>query len=75
MKGLRPPSRLYNEYKDDILEELQYNESLKEKFVFLHIKPYNKDIYNHLRCFTALLWQQAQSWELELFADVTTSWK
>ncbi len=75
MKGLRPPSRLYNEYKDDILEELQYNESLKEKFVFLHIKPYNKDIYNHIWCFTALLWQLVQSWELELFADVTTSWK
>ncbi len=26
----------------------------KEKLVFLHIKPYNKDIYNHIQCSTAL---------------------
>ncbi len=28
---------------------------LKEKFIVLHIKPYNKDIYNHVRCSAALL--------------------
>ncbi len=42
---------------------------------FLHIKPYNKGIYDHIRCSTALLWQTMQSWELEFVADVTTSWK
>ncbi len=48
---------------------------LKEKFRFLHIKPYNKDISDHIRCSTAFLWQMAQSWELELLADITTGWK
>ncbi len=28
---------------------------LKEEVVFMHIKPYNEDIYDHIRCFTALL--------------------
>ncbi len=49
--------------------------SLKEKFVFWHHKPYNKDTYNHMCCSTALLWPTVQSWELELVADVTASWK
>ncbi len=49
--------------------------NLKNKFAFLHIKPYNKDIYNHILCSTALLWQMVQHWELELIADVTASWK
>ncbi len=49
--------------------------SLKERFSFLHIKPYNKDIYHHIWCSTALLWQLAQFWELELVADATASWK
>ncbi len=48
---------------------------LKEKFGFLHIWPYTKDIYNHWQCSTALLWQTVQSWKLELVADVTASWK
>ncbi len=29
---------------------------LKKRFRFLHIKPYNKDIYDLVRCSTALLW-------------------
>ncbi len=33
----------------------------KEKFVFLYIKPYNNDIYYHIQCFTALVWQTVQS--------------
>ncbi len=48
---------------------------LKEKFGFLHIKPYKKNSYDHIRCFTALLWQPVQSWELELVADITVSRK
>ncbi len=48
---------------------------LKDKFVFLHFKPYNKDIYDHIWCSTALWWRTVQSWELELIADVTASWK
>ncbi len=28
---------------------------LKEKFVFLHIEPYNKDICNYIQCSIALL--------------------
>ncbi len=28
---------------------------LKEKLIFLHIKPYNKDIYKYTQCSTALL--------------------
>ncbi len=27
---------------------------LKEKFVSMHTKPYNKDIYNHMQCSTLL---------------------
>ncbi len=42
---------------------------------FLQIKPYNKDIYDHKQCSKALLWQTVQSWELELLADATASWK
>ncbi len=30
---------------------------LKEKFGFLHMKPYNKDIYNHIQCSTEILRQ------------------
>ncbi len=48
---------------------------LEEKLVFLHIQPYDKDIYDHIRCSTALLWQLLPSWELELVADITPSWK
>ncbi len=48
---------------------------LKEEFVFVHIKPYNQDIYDHMRCSAALFWQVAQSWELEAVADVTANWK
>ncbi len=44
---------------------------LQEKFVFLHIKPYNKNIYNHIQNSTAFIWRTAQSQELELVADVT----
>ncbi len=29
--------------------------SLVEKFVFLHIRPHNKDNYDHIQCSTALL--------------------
>ncbi len=29
--------------------------TLKGKFIFLHMKPYNKDSYDHIRCSTALL--------------------
>ncbi len=42
---------------------------LKEKFGHLHIKPDNKNIYNHLWCSTVLLWELVQSWELELVAE------
>ncbi len=43
--------------------------------VSLHIKPYKKDIYDHIRCSTALLWQLVQFWEQKLVADITASWK
>ncbi len=36
---------------------------------------YNKNIYDHIWYSTALLWRTVQSWELELIADITTSWK
>ncbi len=49
--------------------------TLNLKFIFLHIQPYNKDIYNHLQFFAALSWQQVQFWKLKLMADVTASWK
>ncbi len=29
--------------------------AFKGEFHFLHIKPYNKDIYNHIQCLAALL--------------------
>ncbi len=48
---------------------------LKYKFVFLHFKPNDQDIYNQIRHSAALLWWTAQSWELGLIADVTTGWK
>ncbi len=48
---------------------------LNAEIIFLHIKPHNKDIYDHIRCSTALLWWALQSWELELVADVTASLK
>ncbi len=44
-------------------------ESLSEKFGFLHIKLYNKDIYGHVQCSIALL----RGMMLELIADVTAS--
>ncbi len=47
-----------------------YWHTFKEKFGFLH-----KDIYDHIWCSTALLWQLAKSWELELVANITASWK
>ncbi len=28
---------------------LIHQQFLREKFGFLHIKPYNKDIYNHIQ--------------------------
>ncbi len=34
---------------------LTYSDGLKEKFSFLHIKPYNKNIYDHIFCTLALL--------------------
>ncbi len=37
---------------------------LKEKFVFLHIKPNTKDISDHIRCSTTLLRRTVQSPEL-----------
>ncbi len=51
------------------------HQELKEKLIFLWIKPYNRDIYDYIQCSTAILWPTVQSWELELLADVTTSWK
>ncbi len=42
---------------------------------FLHIKPYDKGISDHVRCSTAFLWQTMKSRELVLLADVTASWK
>ncbi len=50
-------------------------EPLKDKFCFLHIKPCNKDIYNHIKCSASLSWQTLQSGELALIADVMASWK
>ncbi len=37
---------------------------LKEKFDFLHIKPYNKDIYDHIRCSMTFYdeWLSLESW-------------
>ncbi len=35
-----------------------------------HYKPYNKEFYDHIQCFTAPLWWTVQSWELELDSDV-----
>ncbi len=34
-------------------------EQLKEKFGFLHVKPHNKDIYNHTQCATACALKQS----------------
>ncbi len=48
---------------------------LKKEFVVLHIKPYSKNISDHIRYSAALLWWTLQSWELELVADVTSDWK
>ncbi len=46
------------------------------KFVFfLHITTYDKDIYDQIRCSIALYWWTVQSRELELVAEVNTSWK
>ncbi len=56
-------------------EDIVYLYIFKEKFVFLHIKSYNKDIYDHIWCSTALLWQTVPSQKLELIADATASWK
>ncbi len=50
-------------------------EILEKKFGFLHNEPYNKDIYNHIQCSTALLWPMVHSRELKLLTDVTASWK
>ncbi len=30
------------------------NPNIKGQVCFLHIKPYNKDIYDHIQCSTAL---------------------
>ncbi len=46
--------------------------SLKEKFVCLHIKPYNMDIYNHIKCSAALLTNCAV-FRVGIIADVTAS--
>ncbi len=46
-----------------------------EMFVVLHITSYNEDIYDLIQCSIALLWWKVQSRQLELLADVTTSWK
>ncbi len=43
--------------------------------VLINIRPYNKDIYDHIWCSTAILWQPVQSWELELVANFSASWK
>ncbi len=43
------PSLLYQ------TRESFHTHSLTHKFVFLHVRSYNKDIYDRLRCFTALL--------------------
>ncbi len=51
--------------------EAKHDFDLKEKFVFLHVKPHYQDIYHHIQYFTALLEQTVQSRELELVADVT----
>ncbi len=47
--------------------------TLKDKFVFLHIKSYYKDISDHTQCSTASLWWTVQSQELELLAEATAS--
>ncbi len=47
---------------------------VKGEVCFFALKPYNKDIYNHIPHSIALLWQKAQSWELELIADITVGW-
>ncbi len=47
--------------------------SLTMDLAVLHIKLYNKDIYNHIQCSTALSWWTMQSWELELFAELKTA--
>ncbi len=53
----------------------QRRAAYRRSLLFLHIKPHSKDIYDHIQCSTALLWQPAQSWELELIAYNTASWK
>ncbi len=47
----------------------------KGEVCLLHIKSFNKNIYDYIRCSTALLWPTTQSWEPELVDDVTASWK
>ncbi len=37
----------------EVLGLIQPEELIKEKFSFLHIKPYNKDISDHIRGSTA----------------------
>ncbi len=51
------------------------NQHERRNFFFLHVKPYNKDIYDHIQCSTALLRRTVQSWELELIADIAAGWK
>ncbi len=46
---------------------------LKEKFVFLHIKPYNKDFSDHIQCSTSLKWQTVQCWDVGHNANVAAS--
>ncbi len=62
---------IYPNFHDFIAANTE-NLYLKEK---LHIKPYNKDIYDHIQCSAELLWQTVQSGELEVVADITASWK
>ncbi len=43
------------------ISKAQTATGLKDKFVFLHLKPYNTDIFQVIGCSTALSWQTVQS--------------
>ncbi len=49
--------RSRDDYYEDpcVLHEGKDAVTLKEKLVFLHIMPYNKDIYHHIQYSTAFL--------------------
>ncbi len=49
--------------------------TVKERFVFFHIKPCERNVYDHKRCSEALLWGTVNSLEMELVADINARWK